>query len=154
MTIYIVLMLLALAGYAFSANASEKNRKCYLCLVFSAIVISIAIFIIYRVVMYIVYTFEIIFLTNKIKTKVSAQIVDMYIKKGDSTLVDAGDGILVPVESPNKYCITLRYENYQYTIDNINIYKKFNVGDYIDTYLIKHIYKKSKKLHSYEIKEA
>ena len=39
MTIYIVLMLLALAGYAFSANASEKNRKCYLCLVFSAIVI-------------------------------------------------------------------------------------------------------------------
>lgn len=122
--------------------------------VFSAIVISIAIFIIYRLVMYIVYTFEIIFLTNKIKTKISAQIVDMYIKKGDSTLVDAGDGILVPVESPNKYCVTLRYENYQYTIDNINIYKKFNVGDYIDTYLIKHIYKKSKKLHSYEIKEA
>ena len=39
MTVYIVLMLLALAGYAFSANASEINRKRYLCLVFSAIVI-------------------------------------------------------------------------------------------------------------------
>lgn len=39
MTVYIVLMLLALAGYVFSANASEINRKRYLCLVFSAIVI-------------------------------------------------------------------------------------------------------------------
>ena len=41
MTVYIVLMLLALAGYAFSANASEINRKRYLCLVFSLSLIHI-----------------------------------------------------------------------------------------------------------------
>lgn len=39
MTIYIILMLLALAGYVFNANATEKSRKYYLCIVFGAIVV-------------------------------------------------------------------------------------------------------------------
>ena len=39
MTVYIVLMLMALAGYILNANANEKSRKYYLCLVFSAIVV-------------------------------------------------------------------------------------------------------------------
>lgn len=38
MTVYIVLMLMALSGYTLKANANEKSRKLYLCLVFSLIV--------------------------------------------------------------------------------------------------------------------
>lgn len=40
MTIYIILMLMALAGYALNANANEKSRKYYVFFVFSAIILT------------------------------------------------------------------------------------------------------------------